>query len=109
MGMGIGTALYEKMIIHKGRVANANFRDYKMVNATDMPSIEHAATFLEPVPHKDGPFGAKGFSEGSLIPVTPAMGNAIYDALGVRMKDAPVSPEAILKAMEEVSKGVEFV
>ncbi|MFH1122328.1 MAG: xanthine dehydrogenase family protein molybdopterin-binding subunit [Pseudomonadota bacterium] len=110
MGMGIGTALHEKMIIQEGKVTNANFRDYKMVNATDMPSIEHAVTFLEPVPHKDGPFGAKGFSEGSLIPVTPAIGNAIYDALKIRMKDAPVTPEDILKALEEVSeKGVEFV
>ena len=102
--MGIGTALYEKMIIQDGKVTNANFRDYKMVNATDMPSIEHAVTFLEPVPHKDGPFGAKGFSEGSLIPVTPAIGNAIYDALKIRMKDAPVTPEDILKALEEVSE-----
>ncbi|MFH1954370.1 MAG: xanthine dehydrogenase family protein molybdopterin-binding subunit [Pseudomonadota bacterium] len=104
MGMGIGTALYEKMMIHEGIVANANFRDYKMVNATDMPSIKHTLSFLEPLPHKDGPFGAKGFSEGSLIPVTPAIGNAIYDAVKIRMKDAPITPEDVLKALKEVSE-----
>jgi CO/xanthine dehydrogenase Mo-binding subunit len=53
---------------------------------------------------KDGPFGAKGFSEGALVPVLPAIGNAIYDALGIRIKYAPISPEDILKALEEFSK-----
>lgn len=104
MGMGIGSALYEKMVLKNGVVVNPNFRDYKMVTARDVPLVEDVVSFFAPVPHKDGPFGAKGFSEGSLIPVTPAIGNAIYDALGIRIKDAPVGPEEILKAIEQVSE-----
>jgi len=54
-----------------------------------------------PAPHKDGPFGAKGFSEGALAGMEAAIANAIYNAVGVRIKDLPFSPEKVLRAIKE--------
>ncbi len=52
-------------------------------------------------PHKDGPYGAKGFSEGALAGMEGAIANAIYDAVGVRLKDLPFTPEKVLKALKK--------
>jgi CO/xanthine dehydrogenase Mo-binding subunit len=52
------------------------------------------------IPHKNGPFGAKGIGESALIPVAPAIANAIYDAVGVRIKDLPIKAEKIYLALE---------
>ncbi len=49
----------------------------------------------------DGPFGAKGVSEGAQVPVAPAIANAIFDAVGIRIKDMPITPEKVLRAIEE--------
>jgi CO/xanthine dehydrogenase Mo-binding subunit len=62
---------------------------------------------LAPVDHKNGPYGAKGFSEGSLIPVLPAIANAVFDAVGVRVKDAPIGPEVILEQLIRRGKGAQ--
>ncbi|MCH7913862.1 MAG: xanthine dehydrogenase family protein molybdopterin-binding subunit, partial [Deltaproteobacteria bacterium] len=56
------------------------------------------------VPHKDGPFGAKGIGETSLIPVAPAIANAVFDAAGVRIKDLPITSEKIFLALEKGSR-----
>jgi len=53
---------------------------------------------------KDGPFGAKGIGEPGLVPTAPAIANAIYDAVGVRIKDLPITPEKVLKALKEKEK-----
>ena len=64
-----------------------------------MPSV------IDPVcieiPHRNGPFGAKGIGESALIPVAPAIANAIFDAVGVRIKDLPIKAEKIFLALEE--------
>jgi xanthine dehydrogenase molybdenum-binding subunit len=98
---GIGYALGEKMIYEKGELKNGNFLDYKMPTAKDIPPVQ--AVIIE-TDEKDGPFGAKGIGEPGLVPTAPAIANAIYDAVGVRIKDLPITPEKVLKALKEKEK-----
>ena len=98
--MGLGFALLEDTHFDgkTGKILNPNFRDYKTLTALDMPLIEKMiADTFEPT----GPFGAKGVGEGATNPVAAAVANAIYNAVGVRIKDLPISLEKILKALKE--------
>jgi xanthine dehydrogenase molybdenum-binding subunit len=96
--MGIGYALTERLILQNGKVMNPNFLDYKILTAKDVPNIEAIVVETE---DPFGPFGAKGIGEPGLVPTAPAIANAIYDAVGVRIKDLPITPEKILKALKE--------
>jgi xanthine dehydrogenase molybdenum-binding subunit len=96
--MGLGYALSEKLVLKDGKLMNPNFLDYKMLTAKDIPPIE--AVIIE-TDEKDGPFGAKGIGEPGLVPTAPAIANAIYDAVGVRIKDLPITPEKVLAALKE--------
>ena len=98
--MGLGFGLLEDTVIDErtGRVANSNFSDYKILTALDMPSFQ---TILADTFEPTGPSGAKGIGEGVTNPVAPALCNAIYDAIGVRIKELPVTPEKILEALKE--------
>ncbi len=98
---GAGTALLEELVLRKGTPVNRNFRDYRIPTAMDAPEV--TSIFVEAA-HKDGPFGAKGVGEPALAPTAPAIGNAIYNAIGVRIKDLPITPEKILKALKEKSE-----
>ena len=100
--MGLGYALGEKMIYEKGYLKNGNFLDYKVPTVKDVPPVQ--AVIVES-DEQDGPFGAKGIGEPGLVPTAPAIANAIYDAVGVRIKDLPITPEKILKALKEKKKG----
>jgi xanthine dehydrogenase molybdenum-binding subunit len=99
--MGTGYALTERLILEKGEVMNPNFRDYKILTAKDEIPIE--VVIIESN-DADGPFGAKGIGEPGLVPTAPAIANAIYDAIGIRIKDLPMTPEKILKALKEGNK-----
>jgi len=100
MVMGIGSALYEETRMDKGQVLNPNFTDYRAPLAAQLPpNHEMKSIFVESAPHKEGPFGAKGFSEGVVAGMEPAIANAVYDAVGVRIKDLPITPEKVLKAL----------
>ena len=88
--MGVGYALTERLILEKGEVMNPNFRDYKMLTAKDVIPIE--PVIVETI-DEAGPYGAKGIGEPGLVPTAPAIANAIYDAIGVRIKDLPMTPE----------------
>ncbi len=101
--MGIGYALTEQVILEKGKNVNPNFRDYKILTAKDVVPIE--APVLETF-DKDGPYGAKGIGEPGCVPTAPAIANAIYDAIGVRIKDLPITPEKVLAAIRE-KKGLD--
>ena len=102
MAMGIGSALYEVTLMEKGRVLNPNFTDYRAPLAAQMPFNENMKSiFVESAPHKDGPFGAKGFSEGAVTGTEPAIANAIYNAVGVRIKELPITPEKVIRALRE--------
>ena len=96
--MGIGYALGETMIYEKGRLKNGNFLDYKMPTAKDVPPVQ--AVIVE-TDEQAGPFGAKGIGEPGLVPTAPAIANAIYDAVGVRIRDLPITPEKVLRALQE--------
>ena len=73
-----------------------SFTEYLLATTKDMPVIE--STVLE-IPEASGPFGAKGVGEIVLVPTAPAVANAVYDATGVRVRQLPISPEAILKGI----------
>jgi carbon-monoxide dehydrogenase large subunit len=101
MGMGIGAAVYEEMIVKEGTVLNPNFSDYRIPSVNEMPTIDNVKTIIAPAPHKDGPYGAKGFAESGLVGIDAAIGNAVYNAVGVRITDLPISAEKVLKALKE--------
>ena len=98
---GIGHALYEDYQIDMttGRSLNANFVDYKMPLAMDMPPIR--TIILETAPDPGGPFGAKGVGEDPIVAIGPAIANAVYDAIGVRFRHYPIRPEQVLQALRE--------
>jgi CO/xanthine dehydrogenase Mo-binding subunit len=102
MAMGIGSALYEVTLMEKGRVLNPNFTDYRLPLASQMPLNENMNSILvESAPHKDGPFGAKGFAEGVVTGMEPAIANAVHNAVGVRIKELPITPEKVIRALLE--------
>jgi CO/xanthine dehydrogenase Mo-binding subunit len=99
LAQGIGYALYEELLSANGKIQNTNFRDYKIptIQELDFPiDIE----FIE-TNDSFGPFGAKGVAEPGLVPTAPAISNAIYDAVGIRIKDLPITPEKILAALKD--------
>ena len=98
--MGLGQALYEQMLLDAdGRLLNPDLHDYKMATALDMPRI-HSVHIDSYDP--DAPFGAKESGEGPINPVVPAVLNAIYDAIGVRFRELPVTPEQVLRALGRI-------
>ena len=101
---GIGHTLTEDYIIDKetGRSLNAGLVDYKMPLSMDMPDIE--TVILEAAPDPSGPWGAKGVGEDPIIAIGPAIANAIHDAIGVRFRHYPITPEDVLGALKD--KGI---
>ena len=95
--MGLGYALHERLQFEDGRVINPSFMDYKLPSAQEIPEI---VSIPVECPLPEGPFGAKGIGELAVVGVAPAIGNAIYDALKVRIKDLPLFPERVLSAIE---------
>jgi CO/xanthine dehydrogenase Mo-binding subunit len=90
---GIGQAMFEEIAYDNGQLINPNLVDYVLPSLGDMPPV--LDSICVEVPHRNGPFGAKGIGESALIPVAPAIANAIYDAVGVRVKDLPIKAEKI--------------
>jgi len=100
---GIGYALMEEVKWDEGKVITPTMVDYKIPTAMDVPRTTFSFVELE---DPDGPFGAKGIGEGTLVPVAPAIGNALYRACGVRIRHLPITPEAVLEALEGNSSEV---
>lgn len=101
MAMGFGNAMYEEVIVENGVVLNPNMVDYTIPSMGVMPTLDNTESLMAPVPHKDGPYGAKGLGEGGVLAVDAAIANAVYDAVGVRIKDLPITPEKVLRALKE--------
>jgi CO/xanthine dehydrogenase Mo-binding subunit len=100
IGMAVGAALTEDYRVENGIPLNSNFHDYRISSFGDMPYSENIKEEIVTAFHKDGPFGAKGFSEGAMIGIDAAIANAIYNAIGVRIKDLPITPEKVLNALK---------
>ncbi|HYW46074.1 MAG TPA: molybdopterin cofactor-binding domain-containing protein [Bryobacteraceae bacterium] len=97
VAQGLGYALTEELVLDgAGRPLNANFCDYKMFSAKDMPKL---TTILVETDEPLGPFGAKSISEVPINGPAPAIANAIFDAVGVRIRKLPIRPEDVLKAL----------
>jgi len=94
--MGIGYALTEGLIIEDGKIVNNNFTDYRILRACDVPQID--AIIVES-DEPTGPFGAKGVGEATMVGTAAAIANAIYGAIGVRMKELCITQEKILEAI----------
>jgi CO/xanthine dehydrogenase Mo-binding subunit len=102
---GIGYALYEEMIHDEGGfTVNPNFGDYKLPTIVDVPMIE---PIIVEGHYGSGPYGAKGVGEANIVPPAGAIANAVYDAVGARIRSLPMRPERVLEAMDElVSRAV---
>lgn len=95
--MGVGLSIYEEMIYEDGQMINPNFMDYMIPTALEAPRME---AILVEKPHPAGPYGAKGIGEAGIVLIAPAIGNALYAATGVRIKDLPLTPDRVQAALE---------
>ncbi len=98
--MGLGYALHERLQFEDGRVTNPSFMDYKIPSAQEIPEV---IPICVEVPLPEGPFGAKGIGELAVVGIAPAIGNAIYDAKKVRIKELPMYPGRVLTKIEEAA------
>ena len=96
---GLGYALTEEVLTAEGAVLNPTLLDYRLPTALDTPGV---VVQLVEVPSSLGPYGAKGIAELPVIPTAAAVANAIYDAIGVRVTETPLTAERVLRAMGKV-------
>ncbi len=87
----------EELSQEKGKILNPNFLSYQIPTALDMPPVK--AILVESI-DPNGPFGAKGIGEPAAAPTAPAIANAVFDAIGVRIKELPITPDKILAALK---------
>ncbi|MDO9209417.1 MAG: molybdopterin-dependent oxidoreductase [Deltaproteobacteria bacterium] len=99
--MGLSNTLFEEFKMEKGRILNDTLSDYKVASTLDTPEI---VSIIVETEHPEAPFGAKGVGEPAAAPTGPAIANAIFDAIGVRFKDLPITPEKVLSALSEKNK-----
>jgi 4-hydroxybenzoyl-CoA reductase subunit alpha len=103
--MGLGEVLMEEMVYRANRNVVHKFPsllEYKSPTTMEMCDVK---TYLIEDPDPNGPYGAKEVGQGPLLPVPPAVANAVYDAVGVRIDEVPITPEKVLKALREKAKG----
>ncbi|MBA2705419.1 MAG: molybdopterin-dependent oxidoreductase [Blastocatellia bacterium] len=103
--MGLGEVLMEEMVYRANRNVVHKFPsmlEYKSPTTMEMCDVK---TYLIEDPDPNGPYGAKEVGQGPLLPVPPAVANAVYDAVGVRIDEVPITPEKVLKALKEKAKG----
>jgi 4-hydroxybenzoyl-CoA reductase subunit alpha len=99
VSMGLGESLFEEVKFNeKGQILNASLGEYKIPTALDVPAIQ---SLIIESGEPNGPYGAKEVGEGGIMPVIPAILNAIYDATGVRINELPITSERIWRALQE--------
>ncbi len=104
VSMAIGEALYEELIREEGKTLNDTFLDYKLPTFMEIPR-KMEFVFIE-IPHKESPYGNIGMGEAVTLGASAAIGNAIYNAVGARIKELPITGEKILKALAEKKRRV---
>lgn len=97
--MGIGHTLYESVVYEGGQIVNPGLIDYKVPTFNDVPG--HFETILIEDGNGPGPYGAKGIGEGGIIPVAPAIANAVAWSTGARIKKLPLTPERVWRALQK--------
>jgi len=102
IAMAAGYGFTEDLPMDNGKILNPNLVDYKILRATDMPETE---VIEIPTYEPEGPFGAKEAGEGLTNPTAAALANAVYNAVGVRIKELPVTAEKVLRALKEKKEG----
>jgi 4-hydroxybenzoyl-CoA reductase subunit alpha len=103
--MGLGEILMEEMVYRENRNVVHKFPsmlEYKSPTTMEMCDVE---TYLIEDPDPNGPYGAKEVGQGPLLPIPPAVANAVYDAVGVRIDEVPITPEKVMRALREKSRG----
>jgi CO/xanthine dehydrogenase Mo-binding subunit len=98
--MQLGHTITEAMVFRDGQLTNGSLADYKIPSLLDMP-VEYINEHVPGAYDKEGPFGAKGTGESTSIALSPAIGNAIADAIGVHITDLPITPEAVYRAIQK--------
>jgi len=102
---GIGSALSEEMLYDdQGHLINGNLLDYRMPTTRDLPPIE---SIIVEVSSEEGPYGARIVGEPSIVAGAAAVANAVADAIGVRVTEAPITPERVLRALGKIGNGSE--
>ena len=96
--MGLSNTLFEEFKMEKGRILNDSLTDYKLATILDMPEI---VPIIVESTHREGPFGAKGVGEPAAAATAPAIAGAIFDAVGIRIKDLPITAEKVWAALKE--------
>jgi CO/xanthine dehydrogenase Mo-binding subunit len=96
--MGLGMATREELIYEDGNLMNGNLFDYRVPRTTDLPEL---VPIIAERGDGVGLYGAKGGGEGSLNPVAAAIANAVYRAAGIRLREAPFTPERVWRAIQE--------
>ena len=97
---GVGYGMIEYLPVHDGKVEVANFGEYKLPNICDIPPLK---TVIVESDSGVGPYKVKGIGENPISPVAPASANAIEDAVGVRIRDLPLTAEKVYQALREKS------
>ncbi|HEU4711855.1 MAG TPA: molybdopterin cofactor-binding domain-containing protein [Pyrinomonadaceae bacterium] len=103
--MGLGEILMEEMVYRANRNVVHKFPsmlEYKSPTTMEMCDVE---TYLIEDPDPNGPYGAKEVGQGPLLPIPPAVANAVYDAVGVRIDEVPITPEKVMRALRDKSRG----
>jgi 4-hydroxybenzoyl-CoA reductase subunit alpha len=100
--MGLGEVLMEEQVFRKGLHKIPSMLEYKSPTTLETPEIH---TIMVETDDPEGPFGAKEAGQGPLLPVIPAVANAVYDAVGVRIDETPITPEKVLKGLELKRRG----
>lgn len=103
--MGLGQAMQEEMVWEGGRLMNPGLLEYRSASTLESPPID---PIIVESNDPEGPFGAKEAGEGSLAATIPAVAHAIYDAVGIWINTLPITPEKVLKALEEKKKSEEW-
>jgi CO/xanthine dehydrogenase Mo-binding subunit len=103
MVMGLGHTLSEEYIYEDGQVVNGTLFDYKVPSMEDAPL--HVGTSLIESGDGPGPFGARGGGEGAILPVAPAVANALFQGWGIRIKELPLTPERVWRALQAAKAG----
>ena len=100
---GLGSAIFEEIIMKDGKFQNPNFTDYKIPTSGDMPEM---TIHIVENPQYDGPYGARGMAEPAMIPAAPSIVNAFYNATGIAMNKLPLTPERVVNALREHDKKI---